>query len=290
LLRALVRNEQKTAKNIKNNSNRKSVVKALGYIVAKLAEIKKIPDNGMAIYAEIDLGVEILYPPRAITRMIYRCGKEFVVEPVKELFIEPEHLFGVMKVFGSKCTCYLANEFGELTTVSTKTARIQKNHSMGGQSQNRIQRLREETIHNYLKLSSEDAWDAFVKDGQPIIKGLMICGPGLKKEHIKNYLKLDVRIWTHTIDQSTDIRPLVVEMVEESSGATEKKHLRDLMDLLETSADFLTFGKETLGMLDQLDRVYSNVELKNKKTCIINDPFLESLGNLVGVKHFITSK
>ena len=51
LIRRLVKQEQTTAHNIKNNLNRKSVVEALSNIWSKIEGLKAIPDTGIAIYA-----------------------------------------------------------------------------------------------------------------------------------------------------------------------------------------------------------------------------------------------
>ena len=50
-LRNFVSQERTTAKNIKNNVNRKSVVDALGRVSGVLDTLKSIPDSGIAIYA-----------------------------------------------------------------------------------------------------------------------------------------------------------------------------------------------------------------------------------------------
>lgn len=52
MLRQKINYEYQTAGNIKNNSNRKSVKKALKHIQTYLKNIKKIPDTGIALYSE----------------------------------------------------------------------------------------------------------------------------------------------------------------------------------------------------------------------------------------------
>lgn len=50
-LRDLIKQEKTTAENIKNNSNRKSVMIALKNVESAVEDMKKIPDNGIAIFA-----------------------------------------------------------------------------------------------------------------------------------------------------------------------------------------------------------------------------------------------
>ncbi len=50
-LRDLVKHEMTTAVNIKNNSNRKSVLAALSKVNTTLSTLRRIPDNGIGIFA-----------------------------------------------------------------------------------------------------------------------------------------------------------------------------------------------------------------------------------------------
>jgi hypothetical protein len=50
-LRSFIYKEKATARNIKSNSNRKSVLEGLAKIAAYLDSIKNIPSNGIAMYA-----------------------------------------------------------------------------------------------------------------------------------------------------------------------------------------------------------------------------------------------
>jgi hypothetical protein len=50
-LRCFVNKEKATARNIKSNSNRKSVLEGLAKIATYLDNIKNIPSNGIAMYA-----------------------------------------------------------------------------------------------------------------------------------------------------------------------------------------------------------------------------------------------
>ena len=50
-LRDMVRSEQASARNIKNNTNRKSVVDALSGIWTVVSDLKSVPSSGIALYA-----------------------------------------------------------------------------------------------------------------------------------------------------------------------------------------------------------------------------------------------
>lgn len=51
-LRQKMRQEKKTATNIKDKTNRQSVSKALGKISEYLKGVKSLPDTGIALYSE----------------------------------------------------------------------------------------------------------------------------------------------------------------------------------------------------------------------------------------------
>lgn len=74
----------------------------------------------------------------------------------------------------------------------TKTTRKQlpRTHCRGGQSQNRIARLRDEAIHNYLVKLNEKCVELFIdpKTSLPRIKGLVIMGAGNKKMKLQDVL------------------------------------------------------------------------------------------------------
>jgi peptide subunit release factor 1 (eRF1) len=193
-LKARIKHEITTAVNIKSNNNRKSVIQNLKRVDAYVSAMRAMPKNGIAIFAGsfIDAkcdNLHIIQPPRAIRSFIYRCDpKHFQIESIKQLYITPKENYGIIKIFGEKTTIQIVNEFAEITTLDVKTTVLQRNQSHGGQSKNRIERLRQESIHNYLALAAEKAIRAFVKDGVPIIKSLLIVGPGMKKSQIIEYI------------------------------------------------------------------------------------------------------
>jgi len=294
-----VKNEKTTAVNIKNNSNRKSVLAALRKLESAVKTIRSIPDNGIAIYVGADFDTVIIYPPRKIKSFIYRCGKNFVLDPIIELYKQPHELYGLLKVRGEKCIIQTVNEYYEVKTINSKTAKIQKRQKKGGQSQNRIQRLRVETIHNYLKAIAERACDAYLIDGVPIVKALLICGPGQKKEQLIPYLeKLGITCYVETTDIptsascNTSLSPVelnhVQHMISSENSSTDEKHVSDILELLELNPEILVFGRQHIDKAQknkQLSHVYSNKELPYE-TIRVNHHLLDSFDGCIGVLYY----
>ena len=85
--------EKSTAKNIKSTSTRKNVVDALDKIVRYIKDLKRNPENGIAIFCgnvskiegQDDLQLWIIEPPTPLKSRLYRCDKEFVLDALKEI-------------------------------------------------------------------------------------------------------------------------------------------------------------------------------------------------------------
>lgn len=95
--------EKSTAKNIKSTSTRKNVVDALDKIVRYIKDLKKNPENGLAIFCGNiskvegmdDLQLWAVEPPLPLKSRLYRCDKDFVLEPLREL-LEVSEIFALL--------------------------------------------------------------------------------------------------------------------------------------------------------------------------------------------------
>lgn len=85
--------EKSTAKNIKSTSTRKNVVDALDKIVRYIKDLKKNPENGLAIFCgniskiegQDDLQIWGIEPTLPLKSRLYRCDKEFVLDDLFEM-------------------------------------------------------------------------------------------------------------------------------------------------------------------------------------------------------------
>src|SRR3989339_2115015 len=85
--------EKSTAKNIKSTSTRKNVSDSLDKIVRALKDYKVTPPKGMALFAgdvspiegQSDIQIWEISPPAEIRVRLYRCDKEFVLEPLESM-------------------------------------------------------------------------------------------------------------------------------------------------------------------------------------------------------------
>ena len=95
--------EKSTAKNIKSTATRKNVSDALDKVARHLKKFKQTPENGLAIFCgniskvegQQDLQLWEVIPPMPLKIRIYRCDKEFVLQPLREM-MEVDEVFALL--------------------------------------------------------------------------------------------------------------------------------------------------------------------------------------------------
>ncbi len=97
--------ERGTAENIKSTTTRKNVISALERMIQYLKLFQKTPPNGLAVFSgnvsEVegrpDIEVFSIEPPVPLNKRIYRCDKQFVLDPLKEI-LQQEDEYGLIVV------------------------------------------------------------------------------------------------------------------------------------------------------------------------------------------------
>ena len=102
-VRRQMEDEKGTAENIKSKNTRKNVISALDSIGRYLKRYKKTPENGLAIFcgnvsesegkSNIDLWA--IEPPQPLNVRLYRCDKEFVLDPLEKQ-LEADEVYGLV--------------------------------------------------------------------------------------------------------------------------------------------------------------------------------------------------
>src|SRR3972149_22213 len=103
--------EKSTAKNIKSTATRKNVTNALEKITRFLKTLKKTPENGIALFSgnvskvegQEDLRLWDIEPPMPLKTRLYRCDKEFVIEPLKEM-LEISEVYALLVIDRQQAT------------------------------------------------------------------------------------------------------------------------------------------------------------------------------------------
>ena len=186
--------EKGTAKNIKTTATRKNVSEALDKIVRYLKGLKKTPPNGLGIFAgnisktdgQGDLQLWEIEPPLPLKIRLYRCDKEFVLTPLKEM-LEVKEVFGLLVMDRKECAIGLL-EGKRVEVLQKMTSGIPSKVRAGGQSSQRFHRITEGLTKDFYKRVAGEMKKIFFE--MPKLKGILIGGPIPTKDEFLdgNYL------------------------------------------------------------------------------------------------------
>lgn len=178
--------EQGTATNIKSKSTRDNVIASLEKMVQYLRTFKATPPNGLIAFAgnaaeqegKQDYKVWGIEPPIPLKQNLYRCDKEFVTEPLREM-VDDKIIFGLV---------VMDKREGNIAILKGKTIIPLKNlgsavpgkTKSGGQSAQRFERLREGAAIEFYKRIAQHMIEEFLEN-QTAIQGIIVGGPGHTK-------------------------------------------------------------------------------------------------------------
>ncbi|MFZ1970720.1 MAG: peptide chain release factor aRF-1 [Candidatus Nanoarchaeia archaeon] len=252
--------EKATAKNIKSTTTRKNVIDALEKIVRELKNQKRAPENGLALFCgnisdvegEQDLRFWGIEPPHPLNTRLYRCDKEFVLDPLKQM-LEVEEVFGLLVMDRKEATIGLLE--GKLIQVFQKmTSGVPSQIRAGGQSALRFHRITEGLTKEFYKRIAEEMKKIFFD--MPKLKGIIVGGPVptkdefLEGEYLTDQLRKKV---IGRIDIGDTSESGLNELVEKSGDllaqqeiTKEKDAVKDYFAALKESSH----GKSTIGYPD----------------------------------------
>ena len=255
-----LRQEYETASNIKDKTNRKMVQDNLLRIIGELQKYKQIPKNGLALffgYEEIGEGQfqevkEIINPPLPIKQFVYICGKEFYLEPLKEMTL-PKNIIGVVLLEAGRYTIAIIRgkhveilKDGEYYVIG-KTKK-------GGQSARRYERLREEQVNNFYKHLAKEVNEIFLPQLENV-DVLIFGGNSIRVQEFLERELLDYRLREKILTKKISV-PMVgpdgvfqavkeiTELVRDSEIAREKALWEDFKARIAKDDPLVTYGKE----------------------------------------------
>jgi len=219
--------EKGTAKNIKSTATRKNVSDALDKIVRHLKTLKKTPENGLALFAgnvakvegQSDLQLWDIEPYLPLKTRLYRCDKDFVLEPLKEM-LEVQEVFGLLVMDRKEATIGLL-EGKRIETLQKMTSGIPGKVRAGGQSAQRFHRITEGLTKIFYNRIADEMKKIFFENTK--LKGIIVGGP------------------IPTKDEFLDGNYLVTKLKEKVIGARDigNADQSGLRDLVEKSQDLL---------------------------------------------------
>ena len=250
--------EKGTAKNIKSTATRKNVSDALDKIVRHLKTLKKTPKNGLAIFSgnvsqsegQSDLQLWDIEPYLPLKSRLYRCDKEFVLEPLKEM-LEVKEVFGLLVMDRKEATIGLL-EGKRIEKLQKMTSGVPGKVRAGGQSSQRFHRITEGLTKEFYNRIAEQMKKIFFE--MPKLKGIIVGGPiPTKNEFLDgNYLVTKLREKVIGVRDIGDADASgLKELVEKSQDILaaqeiihEKKLLEKFFERLGENPDLVVYDEE----------------------------------------------
>ncbi len=280
--------EQGTAENIKSTGTRKNVIASLERMIQHLKLFKKTPPNGLVVFSgnvseregQEDYQVFSIEPPLPLKIRIYRCDKEFVLDPLVEM-LDVKATFGLVVI--DRRDANIAYLKGKAIIPLVKThSQVPGKFKAGGQSAMRFSRLREGAAKDHYSKVGEYMKEQFL--GNQNLKGIIVGGPGPTKyefvdgNFITNELKkkiIAIKDLSYTeefglqelLDKSQDV------LANEEVGE-EKKIVNRFLEMLATNLAKTAYGeKEVLKALQfgAVDVLLLSESLTDEKISMFED-------------------
>ncbi len=256
-----LRTEWGTAGNIKSKTTKKNVQDALTKSMEQLKLFRKIPPNGLVIFAGSiasnqlgvgDMETYVLIPPEPIGIYYYRCEHRFMLDPLFEL-LHSEEAFGIL-VVDSKAATFAILRGKRIDIVKDTASGVAGKTRAGGQSARRYERLRQMHLNEFFTRIGGYMTDIF-KD-VPYLKGIIVGGPGPTKEDFLkgNYFHHEIKekILT-TVDTGYTGHEGVKEVVERSREFLrnvrfyeERKIVQDFLYNVGQDTGLATYGEREI--------------------------------------------
>src|SRR3989344_6051056 len=314
--------EQGTASNIKDKTNRNNVIDSLERMIRHLRLFKQTPPNGLAVFAgnisekENKVNIEIfsIEPPEPLQLRTYRCDQTFLLDPLKEM-IEEKDVYGLIVLDNREGNIGILKGT-MIREIKNMTSDVPGKTTKGGQSQQRYARIREIAAKVFHKKIAEVANKEFLE--MKNLKGILLGGPGPTKETFlnENVLNNEIRkkiLAIKDLSYTGDfgLKELVEksnDVLSQQSSIKEKELLDKFFTLLAKSPKKVVYGKEkTLRDLDMsavdiviisddLDDIFideveekavafgTQVEIVSSETELGNQ--LKELGGIAGILRF----
>ncbi len=224
--------EQSTAKNIKSTSTRKNVTEALEKIVRHLKEFKKTPENGLAVFCgniskvegQNDLRLWSIEPIMPLKVRLYRCDKEFVLEPLKEQ-LEISEIYGLLVMDRKEATIGVL-EGKRIEIIQKMTSGVPSKVRAGGQSSQRFHRITEGLTKDFYKRIASAMKETFYDNEK--LKGIIIGGPIPTKDEFVDGEYLPTQLQAKVlgkIDVGGSDESGIKELVEKSRELLSKQEI-----------------------------------------------------------------
>lgn len=275
-----VTSEASEAENIKSKQTRKNVQAALDKIGRKVSEEHETPENGVVLFAgnvseregRPDIKVWEVVPPQPVESRRYRCDKEFVLEPLKQMIVD-DRVYGLIALDKNEAAIgYLQGS--SIKTEYTMESEVPGKTRAGGQSAQRFQRIRKQMLKTFLNDIAENAKTAFLEKARDDdLLGILVGGPGwVKDQFIEDYLHAELKehvVANKSLNYSGEeaLEELVnkaEDAIQDAEAVKEKNLVQGFFDNLREEN-----GKSEYG----LEQVAKAMDMGAVETVLISEEF-----------------
>ncbi len=263
--------EQGTATNIKSATTRKNVIDALERMVQHLRLYKQTPPHGLAVFSgnisqvegRSDVEVWSIEPPIPLNIGMYRCDKQFILDPLKEM-VEEKVSYGLLVIDRKEATIAELKGKRIIPLLKLKSA-VPGKFKAGGQSAARFARVREGAAKDFYKKVADSVKSQF--EGKQL-RGIIVGGPGnTKKEFVDgDFLPTDIKNKIIALKDITYTNEFgLQELLEKSEDVLaqediieEKRAMNEFFNLLATQPGKVAYGVQEVkqyleqGIVDKL--------------------------------------
>lgn len=289
--------EKSTAKNIKSTSTRKNVTEALDKIVRHLKDFKQTPPNGLAVFCgnvsqvegQDDMRLWSVEPVEPLKVRIYRCDKEFVLEPLQDQ-LEVSEIYALLVMDRKEATIgYLEGKRVEI--VQKMTSGVPSKVRAGGQSSQRFHRITEGLTKDFYKRIADEMKQAFFENEK--LKGIIVGGPVPTKDEFLDNEYLVTRLQEKVIgriDQGDTSESGIKELVKNSEELLvsqeiirEKNLLAKFFETLGEKPDLAVYNKEDIDKALEYGAVDTLIFSKKAKKSLVKEltSKAESIGSTI---------
>lgn len=256
--------EKSTAKNIKSTATRKNVTESLEKIIRVLKDYKVTPPKGMAIFAgnvspvdgQVDIQSWEIEPPEEVRIRLYRCDKEFVLEPLESMN-EVSEIYALVVMDRKEAT--IGQLVGKrIEMLQNMSSGIPSKVRAGGQSSQRFHRITEGLTKDFYKRIAEEVKTLFYENRK--LKGILIGGPIPTKDEFVEGKYL-----------ATQLQDKVIGIKDQ--GDTSESGLKELVEL---SQDVLA-DQEIIHEKKILEKFFDNLGAKSELTPYHYEDVLKAL-------------
>jgi len=256
----------------------------LNSVISELANLKKIPDKGLAIFSglsnddgdeNIKLSKTIISfePKNQITKYLYYCDNKFHVDSLLESINSQEITNAFIIVSGEGTSMFNVTSNGIKTLIKKiKDPNLPNKHRKGGQSQKRFLHLQEESRSAYVKIISEEITKTFIKNNSVTCKSIILAGPANLKNVV--FEKMEIKLKSIVVG-IYDIQYNGFTGLEEAIDASKENILNDIyLKEIKLMKDFYTLIlKDSKKVIYILNDVLNHLNINSIETIYISTIF-----------------